>query len=105
MRIELFNKKTMHEVYNFNIEKHIKFDSNITRASLTSREKTLGPDCIYAYVAISDCVRRSMKSYVERCVMFNFEKAFIEHLNANVGVECLIKKEEIPLEIYDKIKA
>jgi len=104
-RIKLFNKKTIHEIYNYNLEKHIDFNSKVVRASLTSKEKTLGPDSVYLYVTVSNCVSERMKGDVEKHLFGDIEWAFINHLNVNVGLECLIKKEEIPLEVYNRIKS
>ena len=105
MRIELFNKKTVYEFFEYNTERHIDFNSNIVRASLTNRERTLGPDSIYIYVTTSDWINNDLKFDVEKYLFKKLENAFIDYLNKNVGLECLIKKEEIPLEIYDRIKA
>lgn len=105
MRIRLFNKKTLYEFYEYNIEKHIDFNSGIARASLTSKEKTLGPDSIYVYVTVSNCVSENIKDDVEKYVLNELRNAFIYYLNANVGLGALIKKEEVPLEIYDRIKS
>jgi len=100
-RIKLFNKKTMYEIYNLNIEKHRNFNHNDICVSLISKEKTLGPRCIENWIIVqAHCSPRA-----EECLLRHMEKSFINHLNVNVGLECLMKKEEVPLEVYDRIKS
>lgn len=102
MRIKLFNKKTLYEIYDLNFEMHIDFNKDLCRATLISKEVTLGPRIIYCYVRILRCDPAFFDD--EKYIEERMETEFIHHLNENVGVECFIKKEEIPEEIYKRIK-
>ena len=100
MRIELFNKKTLHEVYDFDIHKHIDFNNNEVCATLRSKEKTLGPyqiECWFIWPP-----KNSAKAW--ECMLGHIKKSFISHLNENVGVECFMRKEDIPIDIFDDFK-
>lgn len=97
-RINLFNEKTMYEIYDFDINMHVDFDKNICRATMISKEKTLGPRAVYTYVKYSDTVptKYNMQEYIKNKI----QAELIHYLNQNVGIECLMKKEEIPKDIY-----
>ena len=102
-RISIFNKKTLYEFYDFDIEMHIDFNKDMCRASLISKEITLGPRIIYCYVKI--LWREQLIFDTEKYIKERMETVFIHHLNENVGVECLIKKGEVPIEVYRGIKS
>jgi hypothetical protein len=104
MRIELFNRKTLHEFYELKIidSLHISWVYNTKCAELTSKENTLGPSCIERYF---ECSADLNKKNIKKHIVSMLEDSFIDHLNENVGVECLIRKEEVPIEIYERIKA
>ena len=101
-RIQLFNKKTIYDVYNFEINLHVDFDNNVCRIILTSKEKTLGPRIIYSYVKRSNCIPKDFD--IEKYIKEKMEEELINHLNNNVGLECFMRKDEIPLEVYNNIK-
>lgn len=102
MRIKLFNKKTLYEFYDFDLEMHIDFNKDMCRAILVSKEITLGPRIVYCYVRIinQDLPNFDYKKHIKN----QMENEFIHHLNNNVGVECLIRKKEVPIKVYEGIK-
>lgn len=101
-RINLFNEKTIYDVYNFEFNLHTRFDKNVCRGILISKEKTLGPRIVYSYKKISNIIPEGFD--IVEYIKGRMEKEFIHHLNKNVGLECFMRKKDIPAKIYNDFK-
>lgn len=101
-RINLFNNKTIYEIYDFDFNLHVDFDKNICRGILISKENTLGPKIIYSYMTFSQNIPTNFD--IRKYIKSEMEDEFISHLNKNVGLECFIRKNEVPSEVYQSIK-
>ena len=107
-RINLFNEKTLYEFYDLKVEigehQSILRHVDLQHAWLISKEDTLGPRFLDSFVTVSRIIPEKIKGNIERYLKLETERNFIDFLNENVGLECLIKKGDVPSEVYKMIK-
>lgn len=107
MRIKLFNKKTLYEIYDIKVgfSRFTMLHHIVIKATLASKEDTLAPKFLDCFTTLSHFLSRAQLTSALAKLRPKLEEEFINHLNENVGFECLIRKEEVPIEVYRGIKS